>query len=111
MAADPRVSLLVVDPDDTSRYTQVRGDAELVESGALEHLDRLTRKYTRHPRFDGRVYPVEQQGPRDPGDLPDPRPPDHAGRDPPLRAGTAAPFAAPGSSAAAGTADAPGMLT
>ncbi len=61
MAADPKVSLLVVDPDDTSRYLQVRGEAELVETGALEQLDRLTRKYTRHPRFYGYVYPVEQQ--------------------------------------------------
>ena len=29
MVADPRVSLLVVDPDDTGRFIQVRGDAEL----------------------------------------------------------------------------------
>lgn len=61
MAANPKVSLLVVDPDDTSRYLQVRGDAELLESGALEHLDRLTRKYTRHPCFYGHVHPLEQQ--------------------------------------------------
>jgi len=61
MAADPRVSLLVVDPDDTSRYLQIRGDAELVTEGALEHLDRLTRRYTRHPRFYGHVHPIEQQ--------------------------------------------------
>ena len=61
MAANPKVSLLVVDPDDTSRYVQVRGEAELVEDGAIEHLDRLTRKYTRHGRFYGCVYPAEQQ--------------------------------------------------
>jgi PPOX class probable F420-dependent enzyme len=61
LLADPKVSLLVVDPDDTSRFLQVRGDAELVTEGALEHLDALTRKYTRHPRYYGFIYPAEQQ--------------------------------------------------
>jgi PPOX class probable F420-dependent enzyme len=28
--ANPKVSLLVVDPDNTARYIQIRGDAELV---------------------------------------------------------------------------------
>jgi PPOX class probable F420-dependent enzyme len=61
MLADTRVSLLVVDPDNTVRFIEIRGDAELVADGALEHLDALTRRYTRHPRFYGYVYPVEQQ--------------------------------------------------
>ena len=61
LLADPRVSLLIVDPDDTGRFLQVRGDAELVTDGALEHLDALTRKYTRHPRYYGFIYPAEQQ--------------------------------------------------
>jgi PPOX class probable F420-dependent enzyme len=60
MAADPRVSLLVVDPDDTSRFIQVRGTVELVFDGALEHLDALTRRYTPHPCFYGHVYPIER---------------------------------------------------
>jgi PPOX class probable F420-dependent enzyme len=62
LARDPRVSLLVVDPDDTSRFVAIRGDAELSSEGALEHLDVLTRAYTRHPRFYGFVHPVEQLG-------------------------------------------------
>ncbi len=61
LAADPRCSLLVVDPDNTGRFIQVRGDAELVTEGALEHLDALTRKYTRHDAYYGHVYPVEQR--------------------------------------------------
>ena len=61
MLANPRVSLLVVDPDDTSRFLQVRGDAELVRAGAIDHLDALTRAYTRHPCFYGHVYPLEQR--------------------------------------------------
>jgi PPOX class probable F420-dependent enzyme len=61
LQANPRVSLLVIDPDDTARFMQIRGDAELVFAGAIEHLDGLTRKYTKHPRYYGYVYPAEQQ--------------------------------------------------
>ncbi|MFN8519560.1 MAG: TIGR03618 family F420-dependent PPOX class oxidoreductase [Chloroflexota bacterium] len=57
---DPRVSLLVVDPDDAGRFLQVRGDMELVVDGALDHLDRLTRRFTTHPRFYGFVHPEER---------------------------------------------------
>jgi PPOX class probable F420-dependent enzyme len=61
LLANHKVSLLLVDPDNTSRYLQLRGDAELVTDGALAHLDALTRKYTRHPAFYGYVYPVAQR--------------------------------------------------
>jgi PPOX class probable F420-dependent enzyme len=61
MAANPRVSLLVVDPSNSGRFIQIRGLAECDEDRALEHLDRVTRKYTRHPCYYGYVYPVEQQ--------------------------------------------------
>ena len=58
LGANPRVSLLVVDPHDTGRFLQIRGDAELVTDGALEHLDALTRKYTTHPGYYGHIYPA-----------------------------------------------------
>jgi PPOX class probable F420-dependent enzyme len=58
---DPRVSLLVVDPEITTRFIEIRGEAELLVDGAIEHLDALTRRYTSHPRFYGFVYPREQQ--------------------------------------------------
>ncbi len=61
LVADPSVSLLVVDPDNTGRFIQIRGDAELVTNAAVEHLDALTRKYTRHPRYYGCIYPADQQ--------------------------------------------------
>ncbi len=61
LLANPTVSLLVVDPDNTARFIQIRGDAELVRDGAVEQLDRLTRRYTPHPAFYGFVYPVGQQ--------------------------------------------------
>jgi len=61
LIANPRVSVLVVDPADTSRFIQIRGDAELITAGAVEHLDALTRAYTRHPCFYGHVYPLARQ--------------------------------------------------
>jgi PPOX class probable F420-dependent enzyme len=61
LLADARVSLLVVDPDDTGRFLQVRGDAELVTEGAVDHLDELTRRNTDHPAYYGFIYPAEQR--------------------------------------------------
>jgi PPOX class probable F420-dependent enzyme len=61
MAADPRVSLLIVDPEDTARYIEIRGEVEISEAGAIEHLDQITRQYTRHPGYYGYVFPRERQ--------------------------------------------------
>ena len=58
---NPRVSLVVVDPLDTSRFLQVRGIAELMTDGAEEHLDELTRRYTGHRAYYGSIYGVEQR--------------------------------------------------
>jgi PPOX class probable F420-dependent enzyme len=58
---NPKVSLLVVDPGNTSRFVQVRGDAELILDGAEDHLDALTRAYTSHPRYYGHVFPEERR--------------------------------------------------
>jgi PPOX class probable F420-dependent enzyme len=59
--SNPRVSLLVVDPEDTSRYIEIRGQAEILFEGALECLDELTRQYTPHPQYYGYVFPVGKQ--------------------------------------------------
>jgi PPOX class probable F420-dependent enzyme len=61
LLATPKVSLLVVDPDRPAHFIQIRGDAVFVTEGALEHLDALTRKYTRHACHYGHVYPFAQQ--------------------------------------------------
>jgi len=61
LAADPRATVLVVDPHDSNIWIEIRGDVELIEDGALEHLDRLTRQYTGHPRYYGGIYPIEQR--------------------------------------------------
>ena len=60
LRADPRVSLLVVDPRNTARFIQIRGDAELVTASAVEHVDALTRRYTRHSHYYGAIYPETQ---------------------------------------------------
>ena len=61
LLANPLVSLLVVDPVDTSRFVQVRGEVELVTDGAHAHLDALTRRYTSHATYYGSIYPLEQR--------------------------------------------------
>jgi PPOX class probable F420-dependent enzyme len=61
LLGNQKVSLLVVDPGNTSRFIQIRGDAELVSEGAHEHLDALTRKYTGHPGYYGYIYPEAQR--------------------------------------------------
>ena len=61
MMCNPKVSLLIVDPQDTSRYMEIRGEAELVEENALVHLDQITRQYTKHPCYYGYVFPLEKR--------------------------------------------------
>ena len=61
MQANPKVTLLVVDPEDTSRYLEIRGEVEMVFENSLEHLDAITRQYTRHPQYYGYVFPLERQ--------------------------------------------------
>ncbi len=54
---DPRVALNVADPDDPSRYFEVRGRVtEITEDGAREHIDQLSQRYIGgpYPWFGGR---------------------------------------------------------
>jgi PPOX class probable F420-dependent enzyme len=62
MTRNPKVSLLIVDPENTGRYLEIRGEVELVLDGAVEHLDKVTREYTDHPKYYGFIYPCEQEG-------------------------------------------------
>ncbi|WBQ07108.1 pyridoxamine 5'-phosphate oxidase family protein [Kribbella sp. CA-293567] len=44
---DPRVSVSVADPDDTSRYHSVRGRvAGITTDGGAEGIEKLAQKYT-----------------------------------------------------------------
>ncbi|RDI73687.1 PPOX class putative F420-dependent enzyme [Gaiella occulta] len=42
---DPRLSLVVVDPQNAYRWLAVTGTAELVDEGADAHIDKLAKKY------------------------------------------------------------------
>lgn len=42
---DPRVSLLMVDPEDQYRWVSISGRAELTTEGADPQIDRLAKKY------------------------------------------------------------------
>jgi PPOX class probable F420-dependent enzyme len=61
MFRNSKVSLLIVDPENTGRYLELRGEVEISMDKVVEQLDQVTRKYTRHPKFYGYVYPLEQQ--------------------------------------------------
>lgn len=51
---DPRASLVVVDPDNPYRWLSVSGRAQLTESGADEHIDKLAKKYLGQDRYPWR---------------------------------------------------------
>lgn len=62
MRADPRVSLLVIDPADTSRWIEVRGRVvEVTPAGAEAHADSLAQRYTGKAHFYGDVLPREKK--------------------------------------------------
>ena len=62
MGANPKVTILVVDPQDTSRWIEVRGHVrEMTEDGAEAHADLLTQRYTDKQYFYSDIYPPEQR--------------------------------------------------
>ena len=62
MLANPKVTLVVIDPADNSRWIEIRGEVEITEAGALEHIDAITRRFTHKQHFYGDVKPLEQRG-------------------------------------------------
>jgi PPOX class probable F420-dependent enzyme len=63
MQANPRVTLLVMDPGDSSRWIEVRGQVkEITGEGAEAHADQLTRRYCPDKQlFYSDIYPIEQR--------------------------------------------------
>jgi PPOX class probable F420-dependent enzyme len=63
MCANPKVSLLVVDPANGSRWIEIRGDVVgVMQDGAEAHADKMTQLYTTNKQhFYGDIYPVEQK--------------------------------------------------
>ncbi|MFO7572345.1 MAG: PPOX class F420-dependent oxidoreductase [Gaiellaceae bacterium] len=48
---DPRVSLTVVDPQDPFRWITLDGVATLIDEGANDQIDRLSKKYTGREKY------------------------------------------------------------
>ena len=62
MCSNPKVALLVIDPKDSSRWIEIRGNVvDISRDGAESHADKLTQLYTGKQRFYGNIYPVEQK--------------------------------------------------
>lgn len=64
MMANPKVNVLTIDPENGSRFLEVRGEvAEITQQGAIAHADKQTRAYTANGKdhFYGDIYPLEQQ--------------------------------------------------
>jgi len=59
--ANPKVGVSVLDPDDPYRYVSVRAEAELIEDGADDHIDKLARQYM---GVDEYPHHGEESGPR-----------------------------------------------
>jgi hypothetical protein len=76
--ADPRVSLVVVDPNDPYRWIAVTGTTTLIDEGANAQIDRLSRSTpgARSTRRTGRARHGSRSASRPPGSSP-------AGSDPP----------------------------
>jgi PPOX class probable F420-dependent enzyme len=63
MQANPKVTILVIDPKDSSRWVEVRGQViELTRDGAESHADKLTQRYCPGKQYFYRdIYPSEQK--------------------------------------------------
>ena len=63
MQANPKVTVLVIDPKDSSRWIEVRGQViELTCAGAEAHADKLTQRYCPGKQYFYRdIYPPEQK--------------------------------------------------
>lgn len=62
MCANPKVTVLVIDPKNSSRWIEVRGRVvEISKDGAEAHADKLAQLYMGKQHFYGDVYPVQQK--------------------------------------------------
>jgi len=69
MRRDPRVGIDLQDPDNPYRHLSIRGRvADITETGADEHIDKMAKKYTGQDRYPNRrpgevrvLYKIEPQ--------------------------------------------------
>ena len=48
---DPRVSLVVLDPQDPHRWIAITGTTTMTDDGANDQIDRLSKKYTGREKY------------------------------------------------------------
>lgn len=60
LAHDPRVSLVVVDPNDAYKWVAVSGGSEITEDGADAQIDKLAKKYIGRDEYPWRK-PTERR--------------------------------------------------
>jgi len=48
---DPRVSLVVLDPQDPYRWIAITGTTTMTDNGATHQIDRLSKKYTGREKY------------------------------------------------------------
>jgi PPOX class probable F420-dependent enzyme len=54
MTERPRVTFLVIDPQDADRYVEIRGEViEQTETGAVQHVNELSAAYDNNPDYYG----------------------------------------------------------
>ena len=56
MDADPRVTIMAIDPENGYRYVELRGTARMTAEGGDEGIDALSHKYL------GKPYPFRRDG-------------------------------------------------
>jgi len=62
MRANSKVTLLVIDPHNSSRWIEIRGEVvEMTPVGAEVHANKLTQLYDHKQHFYGDIYPVDQK--------------------------------------------------
>ena len=62
MLNNPKVSMLIIDPKDSSRWIEIRGWViKMIRDNAEGHADKLTQLYTEKQHFYGDIYPIEQK--------------------------------------------------
>ena len=59
MRINPKVTLLVFNPQNPLRYIEVRGEVQLTDEGAMEHLNELSQLYTGKSQYFGEVVPLD----------------------------------------------------
>lgn len=57
----PQASVMAVDPENPYRWLEVRGNVEMTEEGALDHIDQLANLYMEVDSYYGNLAPEEQK--------------------------------------------------